>query len=164
MRPILAVAVIAFSVATALVSSAPARAATAKKTTKAAALTSSAVEEQILKMEKDRAAAVVRADVAAVDAETADDYSLINANGQFSGKADTMSAIKSGNIKLTSNELSDLKVRLYGNTAIVTGRSDAKGSMGGREIKGPIMFTRVYVKKNGRWQSVAFQQTPVVAP
>ena len=41
-----------------------------------------------------------------------------------------MSAIKSGSIKLTSNELSDVKVRLYGNTAIVTGRSHAKGSIG----------------------------------
>jgi hypothetical protein len=55
-----------------------------------------------------------------------------------------------------------MKVRIYGDTAIVTGRSDAKGVVGGRELKGPVMFTRVYVKKGGKWQSVAFQQTPVV--
>jgi ketosteroid isomerase-like protein len=122
------------------------------------------VEEQIKKMEKDRAAAVVKADVAALEGQTADDYILINANGQLSDKATTMNNIKTGNIKLTANDVSDLKVRVYGNTAVVTGKSNAKGTIGGRELKGPVMFTRVYVKKNGKWQSVAFQQTPIVAP
>ena len=61
-----------------------------------------------------------------------------------------------------STTTSDMKVRVYGDTAVVMGKSTAKGSIGGRELKGPVMFTRVYVKKNGKWQSVAFQQTPIV--
>jgi ketosteroid isomerase-like protein len=124
----------------------------------------SSVEDQIKKIENDRAAAVVKGDVATLEALTADDYTLINANGQLSDKAQTMSAIKTGAIKLTTNELSDLKVRVYGDTAVVTGKSNAKGTIGGRELKGPVLFTRVYVKKNGKWQSVAFQQTPVATP
>ena len=120
------------------------------------------VEEQIKKMEKDRAVAVVKGDVSTLEALTSDDYMLINANGQVSDKATTMSNIKTGVIKLTSNEVSDLKVRLYGDTAVVTGKSSAKGTIGGRELKGPVMFTRVYVKKDGKWKSVAFQQTPIV--
>jgi ketosteroid isomerase-like protein len=119
------------------------------------------VEDQLKKMEKDRAAAVVKADVATLEKLTSDDYILINANGQLSDKATTMNNIKTGNIKLTANDVSDLKVRVYGNTAVVTGKSDAKGSIGGRELKGPVMFTRVYVKKDGKWQSVSFQQTPI---
>ena len=122
------------------------------------------VEEQIKKMEKDRAAAVVKGDVATLEGLTSDDYVLINANGQVSNKAETMSMIKTGKIKLTANEVSDLSVRVYGDTAVVTGKSTAKGSINGIELKGPVMFTRVYVKKNGKWQSVAFQQTPIVAP
>ena len=31
-----------------------------------------------------------------------------------------------------------------------------------KDSSGPVLFTRVYVKKDGRWQSVAFQQTPIV--
>jgi ketosteroid isomerase-like protein len=120
------------------------------------------VEDQLKKMEKDRAAAVVKGDVATLEKLTSDDYILINANGQLSDKPTTMNNIKTGNIKLTANDVSDLKVRVYGNTAVVTGKSDAKGSIGGRELKGPVMFTRVYVKKDGKWQSVAFQQTPIV--
>jgi ketosteroid isomerase-like protein len=125
---------------------------------------SAAVEDQIKKMEKDRAAAVVKGDVATLEKLTSDDYMFINAYGQLSDKATTMNGIKTGNIKLTSNEVSDLKVRVYGDTAVVTGKSTAKGTIGGHELKGPVMFTRVYVKKNGKWQSVAFQQTPIVAP
>ena len=119
------------------------------------------VEEEIKKLETERAAAVVKGDVATVEKQTADDYILISATGQVMDKQQTMDAIKNGQIKLTSNDLSDLKVRVYGNTAVVTGKSDAKGTLFGNEIKGPNMFTRVYVKKDGRWQSVAFQQTPV---
>jgi ketosteroid isomerase-like protein len=120
------------------------------------------VEEQIKKMERDRAAAVVKGDVAALEGLTSDDYTLINASGRLSDKATTMNDIKTGVIKLTANEVSDLKVRVYGDTAVVTGKSSAKGTIGGRELKGPVMFTRVYVKKSGKWQSVAFQQTPIV--
>ncbi len=122
------------------------------------------VEEQIKKMERDRAAAVVKADVATLEGLISDDYIFINANGQMSNKAETMNNIKTGVIKLTSNEVSDMKVRVYGDTAVVTGKSTAKGTLAGRELKGPVMFTRVYVKKNGKWQSVAFQQTRIVAP
>jgi ketosteroid isomerase-like protein len=129
-----------------------------------AAAAGPSVEDQLKKMEKDRAAAVVKGDVATLEKLTSDDYILINANGQLSDKPTTMNNIKTGNIKLTANDVSDLKVRVYGNTAVVTGKSDAKGSIGGRELKGPVMFTRVYVKKDGKWQSVAFQQTPIVAP
>jgi ketosteroid isomerase-like protein len=120
------------------------------------------VEEQIMKMERDRAAAVVKADVATLEGLTSDDYILINANGQMSDKATTMGDIKSGRIKLTANEVSDMKVRVYGDTAVVTGKSSAQGTIGGRPLKGPVMFTRVYVKANGKWKSVAFQQTPIV--
>ena len=40
--------------------------------------------------------------------------------------------------------------------------ADIKGTNGGKDMSGPILFTRVYVKKDGRWQAVAFQQTPIV--
>jgi ketosteroid isomerase-like protein len=161
--PIAAGIAVAFCVAALGAASAHAQAAGAKKTHKPAA-TGASVEDQIKKIENDRAAAVVKGDVATLEGLTADDYIFINVAGQSSGKAQTMNAIKNGDIKLTSNELSDLNVRVYGNTAVVTGKSNAKGTIMGQPVKGPVMFSRVYVKKNGKWQSVAFQQTPIVAP
>src|ERR1035437_895995 len=126
--------------------------------------TAASVEEELKKLETDRAAAVVKADITTLEAQTADDYALINANGQVMDKKQTLDAIKTGQVKLTSNELSDLRVRVYGHVAVITGKSDAKGMLSGTEVNGPVMFTRVYVKKNGRWQSVAFQQIRVSKP
>jgi ketosteroid isomerase-like protein len=121
-----------------------------------------AVAAQIEKLERDRAAAVVKGDVAKLEQETADTAIFIDRNGRKLDKTQTIRAIKSGDIKLTSNQLSDLEVYAYGDTAVITGKSFAKGTISGKEIAGPVMFTRVYVKKDGRWQSVAYEQTPIV--
>jgi len=117
------------------------------------------VQEQIKKLEMDRAAAIVKVDIATLEKYTSDDYVLINMNGRTSGKAEMIEAFKSGQSKLTSDELSDLKVRVYGNTAVVTGKADVKGTLGGADATGQILYSRVYVKKDGRWQSVLMQQT-----
>jgi ketosteroid isomerase-like protein len=122
------------------------------------------VEDQIKKMETDRAAAVVKGDVAKLAMETSDDYTLINMNGHVSDKAQMIDGFKSGQNKLTTDDVSDMKVRVYGDTAVVTGKVDVKGMMGGKDVSGQALFTRVYVKKAGHWQSVAMQQTRVSNP
>ena len=133
-----------------------------------AALLSSAraqdVKEQLKKLEIDRAAAVVKGDTATLDKQTADDYVLISMTGRMADKSQMLDGFKSGQSKLTSNDLSDLKVRVYGNAAVVTGKADVKGTLGGQDATGQILFTRVYVKKGGHWQSVSFQQTRVSNP
>jgi ketosteroid isomerase-like protein len=121
-------------------------------------------EEQLKKLETDRAAAAVKGDVATLEKQTADDYTFINLYGQMSDKSQMVNAFKTGQTKLTSNEPSDMKVRVYGNTAVITGKANVKGTIGGKDTNGQIMFTRVYLKKNGTWQSVAFQQTAVANP
>jgi ketosteroid isomerase-like protein len=121
-------------------------------------------EEQLKKLETDRAAAAVKGDVATLEKQTADDYTFINLYGQMSDKAQMVTAFTSGQTKLTSNEVSDMKVRVYGNTAVITGKVDVAGTMAGKDTKAQIMFTRVYVKKGGQWQSVAFQQTRISTP
>jgi ketosteroid isomerase-like protein len=121
-------------------------------------------QEQLKKMEIDRAEAVVKANVAKLDKETSDDYMLINMNGRMADKAAMIEGFKSGSSKITSEELSDLKVRIYGNTGVVTGKADIKGTLGGQDATGQILFTRVYVKKNGHWQSVSLQQTRAANP
>ena len=122
------------------------------------------VEEDLKKLETDRAAAAVKGDVATLEKQTSDDYTFINLYGQMSDKSQMVSNFKTGRTKITSNEVSDMKVRVYGNTAVITGKADVAGTMAGKDTKGQIMFTRVYVKKGGSWQSVAFQQTLVPTP
>jgi ketosteroid isomerase-like protein len=122
------------------------------------------VADQIKKMETDRAAAVVKGDWAKLEKETSDDYTLININGQMSNKSQMVEGFKSGQNKLTANDLSDMTVRVFDNVAVVTGKMNVKGTMGGKDVTGQGMFTRVYVKKGGHWQAVALQQTRLSNP
>jgi ketosteroid isomerase-like protein len=114
------------------------------------------VEEELKKLETD---------VATLEKQTSDDYTFINLYGQMSDKSQMVNNFKTGRTQLTSNEVSDMKVRVYGNTAVITGKADVAGTMAEKiPTRGQIMFTRVYVKKGGSWQSVAFQQTLVPTP
>jgi ketosteroid isomerase-like protein len=123
---------------------------------------SAKIQALITKMENDRIQAGVRKDVDAIAAVTADDYVMIDFEGKVRNKAATLERIKSSEIQLQSNSLDELDVRIYGDAAIVTGRATPKGTMSGNDFSRPIRYTRVYVKKNGNWQVVSFQQTRVV--
>ena len=67
----------------------------------------------------------------------------------------------SGTFKYESRDISDLSIRVYGNAAVVTGRSTQKGTENGKDYSGAYRFTRVYIKQRGRWQTVALQTTRV---
>lgn len=166
MKPPFVVAVFAAALLLAIVGQAPAQGqgATEEKAKKASAPAGRSVEDQIKRLEQDRAEAVVRADTEALEKHTSADYAFINRSGQLRGRAQTMDAIKSGVTKISSFKISDLTVHAYGNSAIVTGRADIKGTLEGKDSSGPVMFTRVYVKQNGRWLAVSYQQTPIVGP
>ena len=118
-------------------------------------------QEAIKKVEQERNQAVLRSDTAALDRMTSDDYTLINQQGELRTKAQMLDGFKSGTIKFDSRELSDLNVRVYGNTAVVTGRVTQKATENGKDTSGENRFTRVYVKEKGRWVSVALQITAV---
>jgi ketosteroid isomerase-like protein len=124
-------------------------------------LVAQSVEDHIKKLETERAAAVVKGDTGLLDKMTSDDYTLVNMNGQISTKAQMIEGFKSGSSKLTQDDVTDMKVRVYGDTAVVTGKVTVKGTMGGKDATGSAMFTRVYVKKGGEWTSVALQQTRI---
>ena len=119
------------------------------------------VQDQIKKLEEDRNQAVLKGDAATLDRMTSDDYNLVDSRGKFMTKAQILDGFKSGSIKFESRELSDLNVRVYGNTAVVTGVVTQKSSEDGKDTSGKSRFIRVYVKQNGRWVSVANQATTI---
>ena len=151
--------VVAFCLAT--FAGAQTKKSSAKKAESKTATSSEDLKQQLEKMETDRAGMTVRGDADGLAKQTSDDYVLIDATGHVSGKTEMVEGFKSGSSKLTSNEPSDMTVRVYGNSAVVTGTSKVKGKIRGREVNGTMRFTRVWVKKAGDWQTVSLQQTPV---
>ena len=113
----------------------------------------------IQKLDKDRTEAIVKGDLDAVDKATGDDYVFTDDTGRVTMKKELMDNLKSGAIKLTSQTTSDVKIHVYGNTAVETGKVTAKGTRDGKDISGTERFTRVWVNRGGTWQTVAFQET-----
>jgi hypothetical protein len=112
-------------------------------------------EQQIEQLERDRQDAFVRGDIAALDRETAGDYTTINGSGKLSTKPRMMENLRQGKTKVLSVKLSDLKARVYGNTAVLTGDYRDVHVRDGVQRETHALFTRVFVKSDGRWQAVA---------
>ena len=103
-----------------------------------------------------------KGDAAVFEKILADNYIRIGGDGRMSTKAETVDLYKSGRLKWDTIDLKNRKVRMFGNTAIVTREDNVKGHMGSNEISGTYRDTAVYVKmKNGQWQYVNFQTTKV---
>jgi ketosteroid isomerase-like protein len=122
-------------------------------------------EQQILALEREWYEAREKRDVKSLEQLLADDATLINPLGQFGDKQRVLKALGVGGTTiLESYTLEEVKVRLYGNTAVTTGRATVKGQTGVGDFSGATRFTRVYVQRNGRWQLVAHQGTRITEP
>ena len=95
------------------------------------------------------------------DKYLADDFVRIPPSGAIYTKADMLDGWKTGKIKVQSAELSDLKIRVYGNTAVVTAISTAKSNVLGEAMSGQSRYTRVLVKRGGTWKCVLYQNTTI---
>src|SRR5262249_14542826 len=120
-------------------------------------------EQELLKVENDWSQAVMQRDASTLPRFYADEYVFTDANGVVSNKASETKNITSGAFRLTSYKFDDVKVHVYGSTAVVTGRNtiNARWEDLGRDVKGPYRFTDVFVKRVGRWQCVASQSSRI---
>jgi serine beta-lactamase-like protein LACTB len=121
----------------------------------------SKVQRQILELEEQRRQALLRSDADALNLLMADDYSEIAGNGEVRTKTQNLADIKLANTKFDFLDFDDLKVRNYGGTAVVTGLIVRKGVSRGQRFRGQFRYTRVYARKDGRWQAVAQETTHV---
>jgi ketosteroid isomerase-like protein len=113
----------------------------------------------IADLENKWAAAQKVGDVSAVSPLLAEGFVNTDVNGKLSGKADLLSGVKGG--KWEENGISDVKVIVYGNTAIATGAWVGRGVAGdGSKIDRHERWTDTWVRMpSAKWQCVASQQT-----
>jgi ketosteroid isomerase-like protein len=117
------------------------------------------VREELLKVERDFAAAVLSNDVDAIGKFLTDDWAIVDADGGVIEKARFLSVIKSGTLVHEEMELDDLTVRAYGDSALVTTVTSTKGKFAGQEFATQERATDFFVKRNGRWQCAFSQLT-----
>ena len=117
------------------------------------------MQEELLKLENDFARAITNNDADAVAGFLADDWIIVDPDGGLTDKARFLGVIKSGALSHELMESADWRVRLYGNTAVVTGLTTTKGKFMGQDFSSCERATDIFVKQNGRWQCVFTQLT-----
>jgi ketosteroid isomerase-like protein len=120
-------------------------------------------EQQVLQAEKDRFAAMVKGDRAALEKLIADDLTYIHSTALLQNKDEFIKSVVAGNIDYVSivPSASDSKVRINGNTAIVTGLAAVNVIDNGKDRKIRIRYTTAYANHGGAWLLQAWQSTVV---
>ena len=113
------------------------------------------VEEAIRKLDNERIQAQIHADATALDRIYAADFIGVGPSGRVRTKPQVISDFTSGDLKFQSITTDDVQVRVYGDTAVETGRSTMIGQDRGKAVPRDNRFTRVWVERQHRWQLVA---------
>ena len=114
-------------------------------------------EQELIKLENRWNDAIVKHDRAFFDQILADDYISTNFDGSVGTKADFLEFLKSGESVMASSIVDDMKVRIYGDAAVVTGRvTTVKELYQGKDLSGRYRWTDTWVKDHlGHWKCVA---------
>jgi ketosteroid isomerase-like protein len=119
------------------------------------------LQKVIIERDAQRAQAMIQADAKALDEILRDDVTYIHSSGPIEGKAQVIKEITSGKLKYTGIEPSEVGVRVYGDTAISTGRVLLKSSSLGKSMQFSVRFTEVWLRSHGVWQLAAWQSTRI---
>jgi ketosteroid isomerase-like protein len=106
-------------------------------------------------------AAIIAKDMSAVATNMAPDYRHIRDNGQVSDGAAFLAFIGSPKLVIHPYKVNDLEVRLYGDTALLSGTTRMSGSYDGTPFTTHYRYIDVYVRRGGKWQVASVQITPM---
>jgi len=122
-------------------------------------------EQLILRLESEGREATLKNDLAANDRLLADKWINVNPDGSVTTKAKLLELLKAGSFTILSIENDEVMVRVFGDAAVVTGRSTTKrAGEGGEIVTRQVRFTRVYARNHGRWQVVSAHNTLIRQP
>jgi ketosteroid isomerase-like protein len=108
--------------------------------------------------------ALVAKDFAAIDRIVADDYLITISDGRLLNKEQDLAPVRDAQLKFASAKVEDLKVRVFGDTAIATGTGIYNVTYGERGGETRERFTDVWLKRKGRWQAVSSHSTTLPKP
>ena len=121
-------------------------------------------EQAVRQQDEQRIRAQISADTIALRRIYADDFLGIGPTGVVRNKAEVIADFASHELTYKSITTADVRVRIYGNTAVETGRSTMIGHDKGKTVPNDNRFTRVWVVTEGHWQLVANHYSPMTAP
>jgi hypothetical protein len=139
----------------------------------AAAPASAGLQSELLRLEQERQAAYVSGDRAVLERQFATEYEHTNLNGGQTNRAQELAFYAPGAFSLQDGRIEAVEVRDYGDVAVLIGLVHWRGAAyrpnptTSIDLSGDFRVTRVYVKRDGRWQLTASHASripPVAAP
>jgi ketosteroid isomerase-like protein len=109
----------------------------------------------VLQTERDLATAYLKSDADGIAQGVMEDYTLTNSIGKITTRADDIGEAKKNDPKYEIFENYDMKARVHGDTAVVTGKTHTKGVSGGKPFDFQFQFTDTFVKDGGLWRLLA---------
>jgi ketosteroid isomerase-like protein len=129
--------------------------------TRAKSASGSSVEQEITQLEKEFSEAEVQKDIQRMSKLMADDLTDVEDDGSTWTKSDIIKLFESPATMLKRDTISELKIRQYGDTAIVTLLDSADFTVNGRDMGGEFRLTDVWARHDGAWQLVAFHSSKI---
>jgi ketosteroid isomerase-like protein len=128
------------------------------KPVSAAGPQSGAVEQALIKLDRELMDAAVSKDKAVFERVASDHYVFVNPGGRVQERG----APADGPI-LESIQTEDVMVRVDGDTAVLTGKALVKGKFAnGTDISGAYTYMRVFAKQKGQWRVAAASIVPIM--
>jgi ketosteroid isomerase-like protein len=120
------------------------------------------IEQAIRQLDHERIQAQIAAGAAALERIYAPDFIGVGPSGAVRTKPQVISDFTSGELKFQSITTDEVQVRIYGNTAVETGRSTMNGQDRGKAVPRDNRFTRVWVNQRGHWRLVLNHYSPLI--
>ncbi len=114
-------------------------------------------QKQIEGLEKQWQTALLAGDNSAMAVLLAESYVAIGPDGTMESKSDELQARLGGQQSINQLNVMDRKIRIYGNTAVVTSKVHLRGLYSGKPIQGEFRYTRVWTFAQGQWHIVNFE-------
>jgi ketosteroid isomerase-like protein len=108
--------------------------------------------------------AIVRKDRAAIEGNMADDFRSIDGAGTVETKPVFVDGLMDAKLTIDPYTVEDFDVRLFGDVALLSGRTKMTGRFDGKPFTSHYRYIDVYARRNGRWQIVSVQITRLPAP
>lgn len=141
---------------------AAAQTGTGAATQQPAAAEQGGAEQALMKLDRELMDTTVSGDRALFERTALDGYVFVNPGGGLEEGARPPSGPPA---KFESIVSEDVRVRVHGDTAVLTGRATVKGRLGsGRDISGQYRYMRVFVRQQGQWRLAATSIVPIEQP
>ncbi len=121
------------------------------------------VEHEILALDDIWAEARVRRNMEAYDRLTADTFLGVSANGGVVTKGERLREFAEASaVVFVSITSAERVVRVYGDAAVLTGRTTIAGCRDDQPFDGTYRYTHVFARRDGRWQAVSAHMSRLV--